>query len=201
MIIHQHTLRHRENGQRCPEAQHCHRHSARSQKFPIEISCNNQICHHCPLHHHCHHKPKCSVGKHCQVTVGPVALSCDRFYQAVPGNSCPVALSYDRFYRAVPGNSRPCCSLIQFFLPLSARYQWSDDSWWLLFLFKSWIRKMTRISCNSTKYWNSISNGETSGENTDNLWCPILNFCRNLIPLERLLSIAGSKFKGCQENK
>ena len=57
-----------------------HRHSARSPKVPVEISHNNKLCPHWPLHHHYHHIPNRSVGKQCQVTVGPVALSCNFFY-------------------------------------------------------------------------------------------------------------------------
>ena len=37
---------------------------------------------------------------------------------------------------------------------------------------------------NSTKSQNPISTGETAGDNADNLWCPILDFCWNLIQLE-----------------
>ena len=58
----------------------CHLRSDRSLKVPVEISRKNQIFPHWPLHHHCHHIPNHCVGKQCQVTVGPVALSCDRFY-------------------------------------------------------------------------------------------------------------------------
>ena len=35
-----------------------------------------------------------------------------------------------------------------------------------------------------TKYQNPMYTVETSGDNTDNLWCPILDFCWNLIQLE-----------------
>ena len=58
-----------------------HRHSARSPKVPVEISRKNQLCLNWPLHHHCHHIPNRSVGKQCQVTVGPVALSSDCLYR------------------------------------------------------------------------------------------------------------------------
>ena len=37
---------------------------------------------------------------------------------------------------------------------------------------------------NSTKSQNPISTGETAGDNTENLWCLILDFCWNLIQLE-----------------
>ena len=37
---------------------------------------------------------------------------------------------------------------------------------------------------NSTKSQNPISTGETAGDNANNLWCPIMDFCWNLIQLE-----------------
>ena len=37
---------------------------------------------------------------------------------------------------------------------------------------------------NSTKSQNPTSNGETSGDNDENIWCPILIFYWNLIQLE-----------------
>ena len=94
---------------RCPEAQHCHHHSARSQKVPVEIPHNNQLFHHFPLHHHYHHIPKRSVGKQFQVKVGPVALSCGRLYRAVPGNSCPSRSLLRSFLPPRDGRHRCCC--------------------------------------------------------------------------------------------
>ena len=152
--------------QRCPEAQHCRRHSTRSQEVPVDISRNNQLCHHWPLHHHYHHIPKLPVGKQCQVTVGPVTLSCNCLYQGLPGNS--------RLFR----------SLLQLFILTSARYQWPYASWWSIFLCESWIIQMPLISYNSTKYHHSTYNGETAGDNANNIWCPILTLYWNLIPLK-----------------
>ena len=37
---------------------------------------------------------------------------------------------------------------------------------------------------NLTKSQNWISTGETAGDNADNLWCPIMDFCWNLIQLD-----------------
>ena len=37
---------------------------------------------------------------------------------------------------------------------------------------------------NSTKSLNPNSTGEIAGDNADNLLCPILDFCWNLIQLE-----------------
>ena len=62
-----------------PHRRHCH--SARSIKVPIEISHKNQLFPQWPLHHGCHHIPNNCVGKQCQVTVIPVALSCDLLYR------------------------------------------------------------------------------------------------------------------------
>ena len=76
------------SGRRCPFAPPCHRHSNLLVKSPptcslqvhIEVSHKYQLCPHWPLHHCRHHIPNRCVVKQCQVTVGPVTLSCVRFY-------------------------------------------------------------------------------------------------------------------------
>ena len=63
---------------------HCHilvkSPSARSLQVHVEISHKNQLCPHWPLHHRRDHIPNCCIVEKRQVTVGPVALSCVRFY-------------------------------------------------------------------------------------------------------------------------
>ena len=58
-----------------------HRHYACSLRVHVEFSRKNQLCPHWLLHHRCHHIPKYCVGEQCQITVGPVSLSCVRFYR------------------------------------------------------------------------------------------------------------------------
>ena len=51
-----------------------------SLQVHVEASRKNQLCPHWPLNHRHHHIPNCCVVEQCQVTVGPIALSCIRFY-------------------------------------------------------------------------------------------------------------------------
>ena len=69
---------------------HCHhRHcnllvnslSACSLQVHVEFSRKNQLCPPWPLRHCRHHIPNRCVFERCQVTVGPVALSCVSFYR------------------------------------------------------------------------------------------------------------------------
>ena len=55
--------------------------TARSLQVHVEVSCKNQLCPHCPLHHRHRHIPNLCVGKRSKVTVGPVALSCVLLYR------------------------------------------------------------------------------------------------------------------------
>ena len=60
---------------------------------------------------------------------------------------------------------------------------------------------MKRISDNWTKPTISTFSGETSINNGDNLWFPILKYWQELNLTQILLSINGNKLKCCQYNK
>ena len=60
---------------------------------------------------------------------------------------------------------------------------------------------MKIISDNWTKLWISTFSGEIDGNNSNNLWLPILDSCQELNLTQRPLSINGSKIKCCQDNK
>ena len=55
--------------------------SVRSLQVHVEVSRKNWLCPYCPLHHLLHHIPNSCVVERCQVTVGPIDLSCIRFYR------------------------------------------------------------------------------------------------------------------------
>ena len=59
----------------------CHHHYAHSLKVPVEIYRKNQLFPHWPLHHRYHHILNRCVGEQCQVSAGPIALSCDCLYR------------------------------------------------------------------------------------------------------------------------
>ena len=62
-----------------------------------------------------------------------------------------------------------------------------------------WMKVKRIISISSESRLSTFS-GETSGNNANNLWFPILKSCQELNPDQGFLSIIGRKLKCCQDN-